>query len=352
MPEQLFNSILNNDPDLLQQFLMQFFNSSFHSIVITTADIDQPQILYANPAFCQMTGYTLEELRGKTPKLFQGPKTNHKVIQRLVANLREDRPFHGSTTNYRKDGSSYPVEWNITPIKERNGNILCYISIQKDLTNLKAVTSRLKSTNEHFRQFLRQISHNNRLDTEEKTTQLLIDNARLFTPALRSEQSIELFEEGEFFDFSIDDSGVLIDNEPKPTLSAEAYISNKDSHYFNPNEIAALLTDIEDTLHSMESFQQTSLTHHIGDDLQDLANTLFFLDEFNDMATTLAELATIIRTKTDIEAEPFLIETFLGLSHDLREWLRAIFIEKTSRNIHEYDATIIASTKQLIFQFL
>lgn len=57
----------------LRQILQKFVETSFNSIVITSADAGYP-IVYANPEFCRMTGYTPEELIGKSPKIFQGEK--------------------------------------------------------------------------------------------------------------------------------------------------------------------------------------------------------------------------------------------------------------------------------------
>ena len=62
----------NSELTLFQMAFMQ----SWNSVVITTADkaAGYP-VQIANPAFCQMTGYTLDELRGKSLKMLQGPET-------------------------------------------------------------------------------------------------------------------------------------------------------------------------------------------------------------------------------------------------------------------------------------
>jgi len=121
---------------LFQQALEQ----SFNSVLLTDAEPSPngPRILYANPAFCRMTGYQAEELIGRTPRLLQGPQTNPEVLRELSACLREGRYFQGSTINYRKDGSPYTVEWNISPVRNKAGVITHFVSAQQDISGLVA----------------------------------------------------------------------------------------------------------------------------------------------------------------------------------------------------------------------
>ena len=118
--------------DLLQAAVEQAFNA----VVITTADLqgDGPHITYCNPAFCQLTGYSAAELQGRSPRLLQGPLTDQRVLQRLRDSLHQGTFFLGSTFNYRKDGSTYLVEWNISPVRDAQGQIQAFVSVQQDIT--------------------------------------------------------------------------------------------------------------------------------------------------------------------------------------------------------------------------
>jgi diguanylate cyclase (GGDEF)-like protein/PAS domain S-box-containing protein len=108
---------------------------SWNAIVVTDADLAAGcRVQIANPAFCAMTGYTLNELQGRTLKMLQGPDTDPAVIDHLRACLREARFFEGSTTNYRKDGSSYIVRWNISPVRDDDGVLTHFISVQQDIS--------------------------------------------------------------------------------------------------------------------------------------------------------------------------------------------------------------------------
>lgn len=111
---------------------------SFNSILVTGPD---RRIIYANPAFCNMTGYSLNDLLGQNPKMLQGPLTEQSVIDRMNAALKTSGSFNGSTINYRKNGRPYLVEWTISPVRGESGEIRYFISIQKDITQLHAEQS-------------------------------------------------------------------------------------------------------------------------------------------------------------------------------------------------------------------
>ena len=86
-------------------------DQSNESIVITGADlrVARPKIVFVNPAFTKMTGYTAEEAIGKTPRILQGPLTDKSVLRRLRQNLARGEGFTGEAINYRKDGTSFNI---------------------------------------------------------------------------------------------------------------------------------------------------------------------------------------------------------------------------------------------------
>jgi PAS domain S-box-containing protein len=114
--------------------------ASGEAILITSADLDEPgpRIEYVNPAFTRMTGYAAREVVGRTPRLLQGPGTEGAVIERMRAALRAGEGFQGEALNYRKDGSTYMVEWLITPVREDDGRITHWVSAQRDVIDRRA----------------------------------------------------------------------------------------------------------------------------------------------------------------------------------------------------------------------
>lgn len=342
----------------LRQILQQFFETSFNAIVITTAEPGYP-IVYANPEFCRMTGYALDELIGQTPKIFQGEKTNRKILSRLKATVEAGGFFHGATTNYRKDGQPYPVEWNISPLRDDAGNITHYLSIQKDLSALKGVVSRLKNTNEHFRGFLGDIARavqddpqpglNDTLKrAQQEITQELLDNSRLYSPALRSSENIDLFDEGEFFDCANDLTGMLGEEIEMETLSAEEYARQRRANT-DMVQLSGLIDETQSLIDLLPYSKDVSAEMvEIGQNLHDIANEVFYFDDFVGIASVLAELATYTHSHSDKAVNPVVIETYRGLMSDLETWVQTVFIDKSAENIHELDASIISSARQLL----
>lgn len=124
--------------DLLKNLdvIKPLFEQTFNPIVITSPELELPgpQIIYANKAFCDNTGYSLDELLGQTPRILQGELTQREVLDRLKDNLKKGEFFQGSTVNYRKDGTQYWVEWNISPIYDTNNELSCYFCVQHDIS--------------------------------------------------------------------------------------------------------------------------------------------------------------------------------------------------------------------------
>ncbi|WP_426220622.1 HWE histidine kinase domain-containing protein [Methylobacterium sp. NFXW15] len=114
------------------------------AILITTADLDEPGpiIVYANPAFTRLTGYDAREVVGRSPRFLQGEGTDRAALDRTRASLMAGEPFQGEALNYRKDGSTYMVEWLITPVRDGGGRITNWVSAQRDVTERRAFEDR------------------------------------------------------------------------------------------------------------------------------------------------------------------------------------------------------------------
>ena len=116
------------------------------AVLITSAQLDPPgpEILFVNPALCAMTGYSREEILHKTPRMLQGPKSDRAMLKSLRDALSRGETFSGETVNYRKDGAEYYVEWDITPIRAGSGEIIHFLSIQRNVTARKLAEHQLR----------------------------------------------------------------------------------------------------------------------------------------------------------------------------------------------------------------
>jgi PAS domain S-box-containing protein len=106
---------------------------SFDAIMVTEADdtSSNTPIVFVNEAFTALTGYTAEEVLGKSPALLQGPATDRAVLDRLRDDLMADRVFEGEATNYRRDGTPFTMHWRVAPVKEGIAEPKYYIAVQR-----------------------------------------------------------------------------------------------------------------------------------------------------------------------------------------------------------------------------
>jgi PAS domain S-box-containing protein len=127
------------------RLLSSAIEQSKESVMITNAELDLPgpEIIFVNPAFTHMTGYTAAETLGKTPRMLQGPRTDKTVLRRLRHNLERGEVFHGEAINYRKDQREFNLEWQIAPIRNASGMITHFVAIQHDITEHKQLEARL-----------------------------------------------------------------------------------------------------------------------------------------------------------------------------------------------------------------
>jgi PAS domain S-box-containing protein len=110
------------------------------AILITEAEpFDQPgpRILYVNEAFTKMTGYTPEEVIGKTPRILQGPRTDKKELAKLKEAMRKWQHCEITTVNYKKSGEEYWINMALSPVADEKGWYTHWIAIERDVTERK-----------------------------------------------------------------------------------------------------------------------------------------------------------------------------------------------------------------------
>ena len=100
-------------------------------------DESKTQIVYVNAAFTSMTGYSAEEVLGKTPSILNGLKTDPKVLEQISQALANYQPLKVELINYRKDGSEFWSEINITPMLDEVGECTNFIFVQRDISQHK-----------------------------------------------------------------------------------------------------------------------------------------------------------------------------------------------------------------------
>ncbi|MEO0581478.1 MAG: PAS domain S-box protein, partial [Bacteroidota bacterium] len=103
-----------------------------NGVVITDPD---GKIQWTNEGFERITGYGLEEIRGKKPgEVLQGPDTDPKAIVQIREKLKSGASFTQEILNYHKTGASYWVSIQVSPVYDQQQTLTHYVAIETDVT--------------------------------------------------------------------------------------------------------------------------------------------------------------------------------------------------------------------------
>ncbi|MDX2231595.1 MAG: PAS domain S-box protein [Leptolyngbyaceae cyanobacterium bins.349] len=111
--------------------------ASNNGIVICDAQQPDIPIIYVNPAFEVITGYSSAEAVGRNCRFLQGENTSPATLNILRSTLKAGKPCTVTLQNYRKDGSLFWNELSIAPIYDAGGILTHFVGIQTDITEVK-----------------------------------------------------------------------------------------------------------------------------------------------------------------------------------------------------------------------
>lgn len=127
--------VTNRKRDEIQLRLQESaLRAAANGIVITDRN---GQILWANPAFTTLTGYTVKEIAGLTPQVLKSGRQSKEFYDEMWTTILSGRVWRGAMVNKRKDGSFYDEEMTITPLLDEAKEITHFIAIKQDVTQRK-----------------------------------------------------------------------------------------------------------------------------------------------------------------------------------------------------------------------
>jgi PAS domain S-box-containing protein len=133
--------------------LLELAVSRLNDIVLITragpSEDSGIRIVFVNDAFESLTGYSREEVLGKSPGLLQGPKTRGAELDRVNAALRNWQPVRAELINYTKTGQEYWIELDIVPI-DANGRHMHFVSVVRDITERKLAEQALVESEQRY----------------------------------------------------------------------------------------------------------------------------------------------------------------------------------------------------------
>lgn len=166
------------------------------AVMITDIDTSQnviPNIIFVNSAFTDMTGYKAEEVIGKSPIMFIGPKSDILEFDKLKTAIQDYKECFVETINYKKNGEEFWNNFSMIPVTDKDGEHSHWISIQRDVTEEKnkekereQLIRELTQNNKDLKQFSYITSHNLRAPLSNLTGLLnLVEDMDIEDPELK-----------------------------------------------------------------------------------------------------------------------------------------------------------------------
>lgn len=116
-------------------------------VIVTKAtplEAPGPEIVYVNPAFTRLTGFSATEAVGQNPRILQGKGTSEATCHEIRLALDKKEPIHVAILDYTKDGREYWLDLSIMPLRNAKGELTHFVAIERDVTGQKEMEKRLR----------------------------------------------------------------------------------------------------------------------------------------------------------------------------------------------------------------
>jgi diguanylate cyclase (GGDEF)-like protein/PAS domain S-box-containing protein len=135
-PERIVVATFVESPTPLGFRFRDVVENSRDIVIVTDAHREPPgpRIVYANPAFSRLTGYSLDEVMGRSPGLLQGPDTEEAPRAEIRRALEAGQEVRTTILNYSKTGRPYWLDIQINPLRDATGAITHFVAFERDMS--------------------------------------------------------------------------------------------------------------------------------------------------------------------------------------------------------------------------
>jgi PAS domain S-box-containing protein len=117
------------------------------------------RIEWVNESFTLITGYSLQEVRGRSPGSFlQGPQTDHRAVEKMRDGLAQGKGFNVEIINFSKNGAPYWLAIDCSPVLNEHGELVNFIAVEREITERKQTEQALRDSERHYRNILNTVS--------------------------------------------------------------------------------------------------------------------------------------------------------------------------------------------------
>ncbi|HLF24995.1 MAG TPA: ATP-binding protein [Anaerolineae bacterium] len=190
-------------------------------------------IHYINPALEHLTGYNLADVFGRMLRLWDSQSTPPDVLEEMQRRIGAGEMWQGEVINRRRDGALYDAGLTITPLKAADGQILGYVSVQRDMTRLKEL-DRLKD------RFIARVGHE--LRTPIANVKLYLELLERGKPERQAEYRVILHREANRLRRLVDSfiEMLLLESDAEPIALAPTNLHRIMVDLLNPHYPTAL----------------------------------------------------------------------------------------------------------------
>ncbi len=161
--DNISTEISKNYTDTIVKLLNEYANAIDNSTIISKTDING-YITSVNDEFCRLSEYTPKELIGQPHNIVRHPDMPKEIFKDMWETIKSKKIWKGDVKNRTKNGGSYWVKATVVPILDSHNQIVEYISIRTDITELKEAHKNL----EEYTEVLNETNMVLKLDKEGK----------------------------------------------------------------------------------------------------------------------------------------------------------------------------------------
>jgi PAS domain S-box-containing protein len=103
-----------------------------------------PRIVFVNEAFERRTGYSPEEVLGRTPRLLQGPGTQRSELDRIRGAMEQWKPARVDLINYKKNGEPFWVDLDVSPVWDSTRKLTHWVAVGRDISERKSAEEKIQ----------------------------------------------------------------------------------------------------------------------------------------------------------------------------------------------------------------
>jgi PAS domain S-box-containing protein len=140
------------------KLLQLMVEASNDGIVVAEQEGDDSILIYANPAFERLTGYTADDILYQDCRFLQGSERQQPGLAAIRQAIRHGQPCRQVLHNFRKDGTPFWNELSITPVYNDADQLTYFIGIQRDVSAEVAAQERVRELEAQVAELRRQLA--------------------------------------------------------------------------------------------------------------------------------------------------------------------------------------------------